>query len=122
MRFCIQLKGLNMKTAYTAGEWSVNDWPQSGADICIGAVGTPLIARIPLRDVSINEQRANARLIASAPAMLDALQKLADLCEHVPVFQLDDGKVSVKAVRRAGKFTGAMADARAAIARAKAGA
>lgn len=59
---------------HTKGPWSINDWPQATTDIAIGAVGTPLIAKVPLRDVSINEQKANAKLIAAAPDLLAALQ------------------------------------------------
>lgn len=66
---------------HTPGPWSINDWPQANTDIAIGAVGTPLIARIPLRHVSINEQKANARLIAAAPELLEAL-KVAEV--YVP--------------------------------------
>lgn len=61
---------------HTKGPWSINDWPQATTDIAIGAVGTPLIAKVPLRDVSINEQKANAKLIAAAPDLLDALTRL----------------------------------------------
>lgn len=53
--------------------------------------------------------------IAERDALRKALQELTDLGEHVPVFQLDDGKSSVKAVRLAGKFTAAMRKARAAL-------
>jgi hypothetical protein len=63
-------------TPHTPAPWSINDWPQANADIAIGAVGTPLIARVLLRDVSINEQQANAAMIAAAPDLLDALQKI----------------------------------------------
>lgn len=63
---------------HTPGPWSINDWPQANTDIAIGAVGTPLIARIPLRHVSINEQKANARLIAAAPDLLAALLMVLD--------------------------------------------
>ena len=58
---------------HTPGPWSINDWPQATTDIAIGAVGTPMIAKVSLRDVSINEQKANARLIAAAPELLEAL-------------------------------------------------
>lgn len=68
---------------YTTGEWSINNWPQSNTDIAIGAVGTPLIARVPLRDVSINEQKANAILIAAAPDMIAALYRAAAALESV---------------------------------------
>ena len=61
---------------FTPGPWSINEWPQATSDIAIGAVGTPLIARVPLRDVSINEQKANAHLIAAAPELYCALQEL----------------------------------------------
>lgn len=37
-----------------------------------------LAAKVPLRDVSINEQKANARLIAAAPDLLAALEALLD--------------------------------------------
>ena len=50
---------------HTKEPWSINDWPQDTTDITIGAVLTPLIAKVPLRDVSINEQKANARRIVA---------------------------------------------------------
>lgn len=49
--------------------------------------------------------------------LLPALVRLTELCEHVPVFQLDNGKSSVKAVRLAGTFVGALDEAKAAIAK-----
>ena len=61
---------------FTPGPWSINEWPQAISDIAIGAVGTPLIAKVPLRDVSINEQKANAHLIAAAPELYEALEKI----------------------------------------------
>ena len=67
-----------MSAQHTPGPWSINDWPQATSDIAIGAKGTPLIARVQLRDVSINEQKANASLIASAPDLLAALEDLID--------------------------------------------
>lgn len=65
-----------MNAAHTPGPWSINDWPQATTDIAIGAVGTPLIAKVPLRDVSINEQKANAALIAESPALLAQLETM----------------------------------------------
>lgn len=47
---------------------------------------------------------------------LSALRDLVNVCEGVPVFQLDDGKASVKAVRLAGKFMKAINAAKAVIA------
>jgi hypothetical protein len=65
-----------MTDKHTPGPWSINSWPQATSDIAIGAPGTPCIARMPLRDVSINEQRANAVLIVTAPDMLAMLRSL----------------------------------------------
>lgn len=65
-----------MNSKHTPGPWSINDWPQATSDVGIGATGTPLVARISLRDVSINEQKANARLIAAAPELLACAEML----------------------------------------------
>lgn len=65
-----------MKTEFTKGEWSINNWTQPDDTIAVGAVGTPLIARVHLRDVSINEQKANAKLITAAPRLLTMLNSL----------------------------------------------
>lgn len=71
--------------AHTPGPWSRNDWPQPDSSIAIGAAGTPLIAKVILRDVSINEQAANAALIAVAPKFLEALKRIAETpCNHGP--------------------------------------
>lgn len=59
---------------HTPGPWSINEWPHTNADMSVGAIGTPKIAIIPLRDVSINEQKANTRLIAAAPDLLEACE------------------------------------------------
>lgn len=50
---------------HTNEPWSINEWTQPDSSIAIGAIGTPLIARIILRDVSINEQKANVRRIVA---------------------------------------------------------
>lgn len=47
------------------------------------------------------------------PELVEALRVLAPLLNQVPVFQLDDGKASVKAVRLAGKFVEAKNNAEA---------
>lgn len=54
-----------MSQQHTPEPWGINEWPQPDASIAIGAIGTPLIARVILRDVSINEQKANARRIVA---------------------------------------------------------
>lgn len=68
---------------HTPGPWSINNWPQGDSQIAIGAVGTPLIAKAFLRDVSINQQKANARLIAAAPELLAVAQQAAEAIKHV---------------------------------------
>jgi hypothetical protein len=61
---------------FTPGPWSINEWTQKDDRISIGAVGTPLIAYVPSRDVSYNEQKCNANLIAAAPDLLEAVEDL----------------------------------------------
>lgn len=62
---------------HTSGPWSVNAWrSKEYPDIQIGAIGTPLIATIHFRDVSVNELEANANLITAAPEFFKALQRL----------------------------------------------
>lgn len=54
-----------METKITKGDWIANKRNAIG-DIIIWANGTPRIAVLPLRDVSYNEQEANAKLIEDA--------------------------------------------------------
>jgi hypothetical protein len=67
-----------METNHTKGKWSINEWTQPDREISIGAIGTPLIAKVMLRDCSINEHRANAKLIAAAPDMFELLLAIGD--------------------------------------------
>lgn len=73
-----------METKFTKGEWSINEWTQPDDRISIGAVGTPLIAIVPSRDVSYNEQKANAKLIAAAPDLLEALMSIENDDNSIP--------------------------------------
>jgi hypothetical protein len=67
---------------HTPGPWKVRALNVQGQEIIlrthgemtIGAPETYAVASVPLRHVSINGQLANARLIAAAPDMLDALK------------------------------------------------
>ena len=58
-------------------------------------------------------------LRAEKAELVAALRELMPLLDQVPVFQLDDGKSSVKAVRLAGKFMDATKNARALLAKVK---
>jgi hypothetical protein len=48
---------------HTPEPWHINDWPQYDANVCVAAGAEPskMVARFPLRDVSVIEQVANAR-------------------------------------------------------------
>lgn len=63
------------------------------------------------RTLALNAERD--RRAKAYTKLVKALRDLAPLLDRVPVFQLDDGKSSVKAVRLAGKFTEATRNARA---------
>lgn len=70
---------------HTELPWSINNWPQGDAEIRIGAKGTPRIATIHLRDVSINGQKANADFIVRAcnnyNNLLRVLKTIAENCD-----------------------------------------
>lgn len=63
-------------TQHTQGEW-IYDCGNDGAVVYIRDVGT--IANVP---DAFHESEANARLIAAAPKLLEALEKVIDW--HVP--------------------------------------
>ena len=63
-------------SAHTPGPWSINTWTQPDSRISIGGPGTPLIAIVPLRDLSIVEQKAVAVLIVACTDMLEALEAI----------------------------------------------
>lgn len=65
-----------MPNKATPGPWSINNWPQAHSNISIGGPGTLIIAKVPLRDVSINEQAANAALISASQDMYEALEDI----------------------------------------------
>jgi hypothetical protein len=69
-----------METKHTPGPWSINEWPQKDNRISIGAKGTPLIAYVPSRDVSYNEQAANAEFIVLA---CNNHEELLTECKHL---------------------------------------
>ena len=68
-----------MKAKHTTGPWVI-DWNVSRLDI-FGADETTLVAslrRSPLSQAIDEAARANARLIAAAPELLDSLSEIFD--------------------------------------------
>jgi hypothetical protein len=67
-----------MNTQHTPGPWEINefDHPSIHAEILSGDVR---IVSIPQWPIARYEMQANARLIASAPDMFNALQCVVDL-------------------------------------------
>ena len=65
-------------TEPTPGPWKVGDWDSAACETWIYPPGddTPSVAHIPVGDGrrDAQEQKSNARLIASAPDLLEALQ------------------------------------------------
>ena len=72
--------------AHTPGEWTVV--PQSDGSMLIvrqydtgeqmRPIGMRIVAQVFARGTSLDEDKANGRLIASAPALLAALQRIVD--------------------------------------------
>lgn len=67
---------------HTPAPWTKNEWENGNTDINIGAIGTPLIATVKFRDVSLNELEANARLISCAPELLEALKEALEIARE----------------------------------------
>ena len=69
---------------HTLGPWVVRDIPSH--DIYVGPAnngGAPSIAICPRKvSVDVEQQKANARLIAAAPLMLEALQAMLLMTEQ----------------------------------------
>lgn len=63
----------------TTGTWSKDTWRHGDPEVKIWAPGTPIICKVPSRDVSYNEQDANVSLIIAAPELLDKLIKCEKL-------------------------------------------
>lgn len=68
---------------HTKEPWSINEWPQPDREISIGSIGTPLIAKVLMRDVSAHEHEANAsRIVACVNACAGVpnhiLERMAD--------------------------------------------
>lgn len=84
-----------MKTKFTPGPWNVQDntdldglGHQLRVDSCAGAIAE--IGRKPYVD---DESRANARLIAAAPDLLDALKMAV---AHIPKPTMQDRDAAMR--------------------------
>lgn len=104
-----------MSAQHTPGPWIIGDENNSHAQVCIGA--TDMTADMSRESsytgqmvMSREEMLANARLIAAAPDLLEALDKVW------PFLQEDDGHGA-----NAPAYQSAINAARAAIAKAKGG-
>jgi len=83
-----------MKTDFTKGQWGLNyPNPQEshfviGNDHFEGFILNPLAHVLPPKceseAQSLDEQEANAKLIAQAPELLEALQSIIDFCVVIP--------------------------------------
>jgi hypothetical protein len=99
------MTGENCPAGY--GEDFDSTWKALGLEgAAIGFARQVWAAAVSTEQMNLRDERK--RLLA-------ALVTLTELCEHVPVFKLDSGKSSVKAVRRAGEFMAALDGAKAAI-------
>lgn len=73
-----------MSTTHTPGPWFIPRAPLTrggSGDTSVWALGGDvIISESPSRSLSLEGRRANARLIAAAPELLDALKALSDKC------------------------------------------
>ena len=99
----------NKQSAHTPGPWNCNRASAAGREIIVSEVSPVDVAVLSHRDKSQSEINANARLIAAAPDLLEALEWCA---ETLAVF-VADGSAAPESV--IGKN---LTTARAAIAKA----
>lgn len=114
-------------SAHTPGKWTAVYQPSRDAEIatiawcadwCIG-IPTPGVPGGNYRDLDWGDPAADARLIAAAPELLDALRPFAallaehhdDLPDDRPIFGINDAVITAGDLRRAraaiAKATGA---------------
>lgn len=82
---------------HTPGPWHVSTGTPAldqGDALRISAAGVPKIADVIARDVSYNQQAANARLIAAAPDLLAALRKAYELIEDLQPVVLGESETA----------------------------
>ena len=67
----------NKQSAHTPGPWNCNRASAAGREIIVSEVSPVDVAVLSHRDKSQSEINANARLIAAAPDLLEALREIA---------------------------------------------
>ena len=67
-----------MSTEYTPGPWRIGTPPPNGEQT-IGTLNGLMVA-VATTGAEMEETKANARLIAAAPELLEALQSVLDNC------------------------------------------
>lgn len=72
----------NMKTSFTPGPWHVATRRNEFHSERVFAAGSRYIACIGGSDDTVGEQKANAHLIAAAPELLEALERV--VAEIIP--------------------------------------
>lgn len=70
-----------MKTNHTPGPWHINGEYHIYAKTAQGALPVRVAQAVPLRNGNSDERGANARLIAAAPELLEALKYAAELVQ-----------------------------------------
>ena len=109
-------------TAHTPGPWTYRPMPEPDSAHTYwidGPHGEPVAEVCEFRpDDSAND--ANARLIAAAPELLAALQRLARQAEASPTWAEHDGEISLRGDRAMARLS-ALTAARAAIAKTEGG-
>lgn len=100
--FCYEQEGLKTMNAYTKGPWSIYDDGPGGSDVILAHINgdnydIAYISNDEIDGRPENERAANARLIASAPDLLQMVRNLVDLASVRG--RLDDYKALIADAR-----------------------
>ena len=87
-----------MTTKHTPGPWAIRDDNEDGA---VSIVGSSQIVLARVRTATVEPGDANARLIAAAPELLDALQSMVSQFPEAELRADPDLHASVKRARAA---------------------
>jgi len=83
-----------MRTRHTPGPWRVLDGAPGPNDVvlaCVESFAFDALEVVATVDVFHDDPRPNARLIAAAPDLLEALKDILDRFEHERDIQLGNG-------------------------------